>query len=135
MHFYHLHLGRCRLSSTDSMLGSTSSSATASTFMEKYSRWRDPSTGIQPMVPIKPLGTNRSAFQTLVHILKSYIVGPPLAIIKVTAIMLLIVAFGVLELAGVLVSGWLIWFASSRSSSSPIKTTPVHACAHNASSI
>ncbi|TPX46624.1 hypothetical protein SeMB42_g02962 [Synchytrium endobioticum] len=66
--------------------------------MEKYSRWRDPSSGIHPMVPIIPLASNKSPIQTLSSIVKSYVLGPPLALVKLAAITLLVVVFGLFEL-------------------------------------
>ncbi|TPX31062.1 hypothetical protein SmJEL517_g05518 [Synchytrium microbalum] len=68
--------------------------------MEKYSRWRDPGTGIHAFVPPVPLRGDRNGFQTFTSIAKSYILGPPLAFIKLTVAMILVVVFALLELVG-----------------------------------
>ncbi|CAO3608346.1 unnamed protein product [Cunninghamella blakesleeana] len=56
--------------------------------MEKYSRWRDPGTGIQPFLPPVPPRTESSFLLTLTNIIH-YVVGPLQGIIKFIFIILL----------------------------------------------
>lgn len=53
--------------------------------MEKYSHWRDSGTGIQPFLPLKPAKTS-STLDLISEILNKYIVGPPVAIIRLSLI-------------------------------------------------
>ncbi|KAI9207697.1 uncharacterized protein BJ171DRAFT_578817 [Polychytrium aggregatum] len=50
--------------------------------MEKFSRWRDPGTGIQPFLPPKPPRVDGSGVKGAVSVLETYILGPPLAVVK-----------------------------------------------------
>lgn len=54
--------------------------------MEKFSKWRDPGTGIQPFLPAK--ATNPP--NILYTLLQTYILGPPLFIVKTVLCSLLI---------------------------------------------
>ncbi|CAO3616975.1 unnamed protein product [Cunninghamella echinulata] len=56
--------------------------------MEKFSRWRDPGTGIQPFLPPVPPRTESSFLLTLTNIIH-YVVGPLQGIIKFIFIILL----------------------------------------------
>ncbi|KAI8083058.1 uncharacterized protein BX664DRAFT_339724 [Halteromyces radiatus] len=53
--------------------------------MEKYSRWRDPGTGIQPFLPPVPPRTENSLLLSLSNVIH-YIVGPIQGIIKFTLV-------------------------------------------------
>ncbi|KAI7860148.1 hypothetical protein BDC45DRAFT_530587 [Circinella umbellata] len=79
--------------------------------MEKYSRWRDAGTGIQPFLPPVPPRTESSLLSTLsdaVH----YIVGPIQGLIKLTLVLLLsLLYFLVNKVIGIIMVGPLarIW--------------------------
>ncbi|KAJ3048762.1 hypothetical protein HK097_010232 [Rhizophlyctis rosea] len=60
--------------------------------MEKYSRWRDAGTGIHPFLPPKRLRTNATPFKILASAVKNYLIGPPVAALK----LLLVAIIGLL---------------------------------------
>ncbi|KAJ3091213.1 hypothetical protein HK102_001297 [Quaeritorhiza haematococci] len=70
--------------------------------MEKYSRWRDAGTGIHPFIPPKPPRTNESAIKTVSTVLKYYVVGPPVALVKLVLELVLGLAYLILNSAGTL---------------------------------
>ncbi|CAO3577002.1 unnamed protein product [Absidia cylindrospora] len=71
--------------------------------MEKYSRWRDPSTGIQPYLPPVPPRTETSLLFSLSNVIH-YIVGPVQGILKFA----LVVVTGLLYLILVPLLGTLL---------------------------
>ncbi|KAI8930343.1 hypothetical protein BC831DRAFT_440152 [Entophlyctis helioformis] len=73
--------------------------------MEKYSGWRDPGTGIQPFLAPKPPRKDDSVIRTIVLGLKNYVVGPPLAAIKLAVIAVAGVLAYLLDLVGLVLSG------------------------------
>ncbi|KAI8070888.1 hypothetical protein BC940DRAFT_235281 [Gongronella butleri] len=56
--------------------------------MEKYSRWRDPGTGIQPFLPPVPPRTESSILLTLTNIIH-YVLGPVQGILKFAFVLVL----------------------------------------------
>ncbi|KAK9722201.1 Lysophosphatidic acid:oleoyl-CoA acyltransferase 1 [Basidiobolus ranarum] len=56
--------------------------------MEKYSRWRDASTGIQPFLPPVPLRTEANPLITLHKTLKDYLLGPLIFGVRLVGILL-----------------------------------------------
>ncbi|RUS28898.1 hypothetical protein BC938DRAFT_481304 [Jimgerdemannia flammicorona] len=76
--------------------------------MEKYSRWRDPGTGIQPFLPPVPPNIDKSFLSTLSNI-GGYVLRPLLASLK----LLLIVILALLYLVLVDVGGLLLTPLSS----------------------
>ncbi|KAG2236038.1 hypothetical protein INT48_008130, partial [Thamnidium elegans] len=61
--------------------------------MEKYSRWRDAGTGIQPFLPPVPPRTDSSILVTLSNVIH-IVVGPIQAIIKIILISIVIIDNG-----------------------------------------
>ncbi|KAI9293511.1 hypothetical protein K502DRAFT_350948 [Neoconidiobolus thromboides FSU 785] len=57
--------------------------------MEKYSKWRDPGTGIQPFLPIIPQRKNETTLNVIFNVVKNYLFGTILVIIKLPIILLL----------------------------------------------
>ncbi|KAI8807544.1 hypothetical protein BJ742DRAFT_811991 [Cladochytrium replicatum] len=74
--------------------------------MEKYSRWRDPGTQIQPFLPPKPALTNESAAKAALNAIKNYVLGPPIALLKLFISGALFLALGLLDSIAV-----VLWFS------------------------
>jgi len=60
--------------------------------MEKYSHWRDSGTGIQPFLPLKPPKSN-SVLDGILYFLNTFIIGPPLAVVKLTLISIIFIMY------------------------------------------
>ncbi|KAG0185301.1 hypothetical protein DFQ28_009568 [Apophysomyces sp. BC1034] len=63
--------------------------------MEKYSRWRDPGTGIQPFLPPVPPHTESGLMQTLTNVIH-YVAGPVQGILKLAVISVLALLYFIL---------------------------------------
>ncbi|KAJ2803614.1 Lysophosphatidic acid:oleoyl-CoA acyltransferase 1 [Coemansia guatemalensis] len=60
--------------------------------MEKFSKWRDSGTGIQPFLQPVPARTQRGLLLSAFGLIKDYIVGPLLAGVRLTAVAAIAVA-------------------------------------------
>ncbi|KAI8808283.1 hypothetical protein BJ742DRAFT_809288 [Cladochytrium replicatum] len=72
--------------------------------MEKYSRWRDTGTQIQPFLPPKPALTNESPAKATLNTIKNYIVGPPIASVKLLISGALLLTLGLLDTFAIVLS-------------------------------
>ncbi|KAJ2664236.1 Lysophosphatidic acid:oleoyl-CoA acyltransferase 1 [Coemansia sp. RSA 1199] len=54
--------------------------------MEKFSKWRDSGTGIQPFLQPVPARTQQSAVASVFGIIKSYAVGPVASVVRLAAL-------------------------------------------------
>ncbi|KAJ2031908.1 Vacuolar protein sorting protein vps66, partial [Coemansia sp. S2] len=54
--------------------------------MEKYSKWRDSGTGIQPFLQPVPARTQQLGLWTAINVVKSYVVGPLVAVVRLIAL-------------------------------------------------
>ncbi|KAJ2077812.1 Vacuolar protein sorting protein vps66 [Coemansia sp. S142-1] len=54
--------------------------------MEKYSKWRDSGTGIQPFLQPVPARTQQLGLWTAINVVKSYVVGPLVAVVRLVAL-------------------------------------------------
>ncbi|KAJ3325545.1 hypothetical protein HDU76_013138 [Blyttiomyces sp. JEL0837] len=70
--------------------------------MEKYSRWRDPGTGIPPFLPPKRLRTNESVFHTVLSTVKTTVIGPVFSALKLVVILAVALVGALLDFAGVI---------------------------------
>ncbi|KAJ1958356.1 Vacuolar protein sorting protein vps66, partial [Linderina pennispora] len=52
----------------------------------KFSKWRDAGTGIQPFVPAVPARSQQSGLMRLAQGLKSFVVGPALAVVRLAVL-------------------------------------------------
>ncbi|KAJ2844993.1 Vacuolar protein sorting protein vps66 [Coemansia brasiliensis] len=70
--------------------------------MEKYSKWRDSGTGIQPFLQPVPARTQQTAFKSVLGAVKSYIVGPVVSVMRLASLALTVVADTITNTIGVL---------------------------------
>ncbi|KAJ2896425.1 hypothetical protein IWW38_002027, partial [Coemansia aciculifera] len=54
--------------------------------MEKYSKWRDSGTGIQPFLQPVPARAQQEGFRKVINVAKSYLVGPLVAVVRLVAL-------------------------------------------------
>ncbi|ORX95616.1 hypothetical protein K493DRAFT_282622 [Basidiobolus meristosporus CBS 931.73] len=66
--------------------------------MEKYSRWRDAGTGIQPFLPPVPLKTEANPISTVHKFLKDYVLGPVISVIRLVGLLVSSLFIVILEL-------------------------------------
>ncbi|KAJ9076343.1 Lysophosphatidic acid:oleoyl-CoA acyltransferase 1 [Entomophthora muscae] len=81
--------------------------------MEKYSKWRDPGTGIAPFLPIVPPKIDKRGSFTVYLFIKRFILGPLLAILRTPLLLITgLIAFAVYGLGivipGSFMEGWLL---------------------------
>ncbi|KAJ2337807.1 hypothetical protein GGF43_007025, partial [Coemansia sp. RSA 2618] len=57
--------------------------------MEKFSKWRDAGTGIQPFLQPVPARTQQSIVGRVLGAFKSYIAGPVVAVVRLAALAVL----------------------------------------------
>jgi len=77
--------------------------------MEKYSHWRDSGTGIQPFLPLKPPKSN-SSLDSILNLINTYILGPPLAIIRLICIFFIFIIYLIQNIILKIIPTSLKWF-------------------------
>ncbi|KAJ8323753.1 hypothetical protein BDV3_001777 [Batrachochytrium dendrobatidis] len=70
--------------------------------MEKYSGWRDPGTGIHPFLSPKPPRSDESTLHFVLYGIKTFILGPFLATIKIILIAVVALLWSILDLVSII---------------------------------
>ncbi|KAJ3106410.1 hypothetical protein HDU97_006395 [Phlyctochytrium planicorne] len=70
--------------------------------MEKYSRWRDPGTGIAPFIPPKKLRSDESFLFKGVIGVQTYAVGPIIATVRLLLLTIIGALYSIIDLLGLL---------------------------------